>query len=102
MEYASGLSQYGLYAIVSILASVIIYLYKRTVAMEKDIKDTMKEQANALLELNKNQAEMIATAKRTIEDCNETIGQVHGVLESNTRAIKSMTETLSSLRDKHE
>lgn len=99
MEFAQGLSQYGLYAIVSVLATVIIYLYKRTVAMEKDIKETMKEQSTALLELNKTQATMIAEAKHTIDECTETIAKVNGVLENNTRALQSITETLSSLKE---
>lgn len=99
MEYASGISEYGLYGIVSVLATCVIYLYKRTVLMEKDIKETMKEQAASLLELNKTQAALIADAKRTIDDCNETIGKVNGVLESNTRALQSMAETLTSFKD---
>lgn len=74
---AQSLSTYGLYAIVAILAIVVVYLYKRVSDLEKELRTTIQTNAS---------------------ESSKLIIQTTEALKDNARAFTEFQTTLSELK----
>lgn len=77
-EGASAISTFGLYAIVSALAICVIYLYKRTVTLEKEFREYIAKSNEQAAELQKGLLEKTTVALNT---SSQTLGEVNDVMQ---------------------
>ena len=88
---AQSISTYGLYAIIAILCVVVVYLFKKTGELEKEVRSMLDakaedrekhatENANHAAELARSQAQMLE------------------VLKDNTAAFNNFQTTLSEIK----
>ena len=85
---AEALSTYGLYAIVAVLAVVVVFLYKRVADLEKELRTTIQANANE-------------SSKQLTQNASETaklLAQTTEVLKDNTRAFIEFQSTLAELK----
>jgi hypothetical protein len=84
-EGAAVISTYGLYAIVSALAICVIYLYKRTMTLEKEFRDYISKTSNEVSVLQKElitqTTEALNASSKTITDATEALNRIVSVLE---------------------
>ena len=76
-EGAQTLSTFGLYAIVAVLASVVIFLYKRVADLEKELRTTLAQ---------------------TASESSKMLAQTTEALKDNTTAFINFQTTLSELK----
>lgn len=90
-EGAGALSTYGLYAVVSALTVCVIYLYKRTVALEEKFREYVSTSSEKVSELQKGLLQQTTTvlsnAVKAIEDstdaikhCNEIMATMNAIM----------------------
>lgn len=77
---AQSISTYGLYAIIAILCVVVVYLFKKTGDLEKEIRTLLAAKATDAAEMAKANAQMIE------------------VLKDNTAAFNNFQATLSEIK----
>jgi len=77
---AQSISTYGLYAIIAILCIVVVYLFKKTGDLEKEIRTLLAAKATDAAEMAKANAQMIE------------------VLKDNTAAFNNFQATLSEIK----
>lgn len=77
---AQSISTYGLYAIIAILCIVVVYLFKKTGELEKEIRSLLAAKAADAAELAKAQTQMLE------------------VLKDNTAAFNNFQTTLSEIK----
>ena len=77
---AQSISTYGLYAIIAILCVVVVYLFKKTGDLEKEIRNLLAAKAADAAEMAKANAQMIE------------------VLKDNTAAFNNFQTTLSEIK----
>ncbi len=94
-EYAQTLSQYGLYAIVAALTVAVVYLYKRTVSLEKEMRTT-------LIDMHKTQSEMIAQARETISKNTEAIDDMRAIIQTTAHTFDVMSGRMQGYIQKDE
>lgn len=75
---ASAISTFGLYAIVSTLAVCVIFLYKRTMTLEKEFREYISKSNEKVSELQKGLLEKTTTALNT---SSQTLGEVNDVMQ---------------------
>lgn len=76
-EGAAALSTYGLYAIASGLTFCVIYLYKRTMMLEKEFREYVSK-----------------SSEKTVEFQNGLLEQTTSVLNSAAKALEDSTEII--------
>lgn len=76
-EGANAISTYGLYAIVSALVVCVIYLYKRTMTLEKEFRDYIAQSNEKVSQLQKGlltqTTEALNTSSKTLEETTEVL-----------------------------
>lgn len=77
---AQSISTYGLYAIIAILCVVVVYLFKKTGDLEKEIRTLLAAKANDAAEMAKMSTQMLE------------------VLKDNTTAFNNFQTTLSEVK----
>ncbi len=77
---AQSISTYGLYAIIAILCVVVVYLFKKTGDLEKEIRNLLAAKAADAAEMAKANTQMIE------------------VLKDNTAAFNNFQTTLSEIK----
>ena len=77
---AQSISTYGLYGIIGILCVVVMYLFKKTGDLEKEIRSLLASKANDAAEMAKMSTQMLE------------------VLKDNTTAFNNFQTTLSEIK----
>lgn len=85
---AQTLSTYGLYAVSIALVSVVIYLYKKVGELEKELRTTIKTNADESTKLHVQMA----------SENSKLLAQTSEALKDNTKAFLDFQEALNSLR----
>lgn len=76
-EGAQALSTYGLYTIVAVLAVVVVFLYKRVVDLEKELRTTLSS---------------------TASETSKLLAQTNEALKDNTKAFCDFQVALMELK----
>lgn len=85
---AQSISTYGLYAIVAILSVVVVYLFKQQMALEKELRTTVKQNADETTKLLTQNASEQA----------KLLSQTTDALKANTQAFQEFQNTLQDLK----
>lgn len=85
---AQTFSTYGLYAVSVALVAVVIFLYKKVNELEKELRTTIKQNAD---DNNKIHVQMASENARLIAQTSEA-------LKDNTKAFIDFQEALNSLK----
>lgn len=81
---AQSISTYGLYAIIAVLCVVVVYLFRRQNALEKEMRDTIRSNA----EEGKSYASEVA----------RLMSQTTDALKDNTKAFNDVQTALADMR----
>ena len=85
---ASTLAQYGPWGACAILAAAIVYLFRLIISLQKEMRDTI--QTNL-----KDTVEVIASAKRVMEQTAESIREQKATTESLKEIVRLLMAKIS-------
>lgn len=85
---AQTFSTYGLYAVSVALVAVVIFLYKKVNELEKELRTTIKTNADESTKLHVQMA----------SENSKLLAQTSEALKDNTKAFLDFQEALNSLR----
>lgn len=100
---AQSLSTYGLYTIIAILCFVIVHLYRRVNALEKEVRDAISKSASEAKTVATETAKLLSQTLQTIETNTKSLDSIQTLItEIRTEYRFSRLEDSEHWRDRNE
>ncbi|MBQ9243532.1 MAG: hypothetical protein IJ165_10000 [Proteobacteria bacterium] len=81
---AQSISTYGLYAIIAVLCVVVVYLFRRLNALEREMRDTIRSHAD--------------DGKAYAAEVARLLSQTTDALKDNTKAFNDFQNAVADMR----
>lgn len=92
------LSQYGLYAIVAILAACVVYLYKRIVNLEKELRRTLETHVEIKSRLVSETTDALRESTEALKQSSDALAKMSSIAENFgylTQMLKELIERMA-------
>lgn len=91
---AQAISTYGLYAIVAVLAVVVVFLYKRVAELEKELRCVIQQNAKESSEKASENATLLAQTTEALKDNAKAFSDFQATLAELKTTIQVVMERM--------